>query len=94
MSDSHAETYEMLMAIVRALVDHPEEARVLPAQAYPVSFHVQVGPADLGKIIGKQGRTARAIRLLVSASGHKGKQSVGVDFDASPAGPTAPAESI
>jgi predicted RNA-binding protein YlqC (UPF0109 family) len=84
MSNAPIETYEMLVAIVRALVDHPEEARVRPEETDPRYFNIRVSPQDLGKLIGKNGRTARAIRLLVNASGHKTHQSLGIDFDASP----------
>ena len=58
--------------IARALVDHPEDVQVTLVEG-PQSavLELRVHAEDLGKVIGKQGRTAKAIRTLLSASGMK-----------------------
>ena len=54
---------ELVGVIARALVDHPDEVRVTASPGAPVSvIELRVNPQDLGKIIGRQGRTAKSIR--------------------------------
>lgn len=68
---------ELVELIARALVDRPEAVRVQEhegSQATVVELRVAGG--DLGKVIGKQGRTARAIRTILGASGSKQKKRV------------------
>lgn len=63
---------ELVEAIARALVDHPEEVQVKSVQgAQVVVLELRVHPEDLGKVIGRQGRTAKAIRTLLGAGGMK-----------------------
>ena len=63
---------EVLEYVARALVDDPEAVTVteVESEAGPV-LRLEVGPEDVGKVIGRQGRTARAIRDVVRASGTK-----------------------
>jgi predicted RNA-binding protein YlqC (UPF0109 family) len=63
---------ELVEAIARALVDRPEDVQVR-AMAGPQStvLELHVHPEDLGKVIGRQGRTAKAIRTLLGAAGVK-----------------------
>jgi predicted RNA-binding protein YlqC (UPF0109 family) len=57
------------------LVDNPEQVEILEIQSEHVSvFEVRVAKADIGQIIGKQGRTARAIRQILSAASGKVKK--------------------
>ena len=59
---------QLVEDIARALVDLPDEVAVREVQGEQVTvFELRVAPTDLGKIIGKQGRTARSIRTLLSA---------------------------
>jgi len=72
MSDS-AETASPLRAVVevvaRALVDRPDAVRVVEAEKRGASvLELTTAPGDLGKIIGRQGRTAAALRTLVSVT--------------------------
>jgi predicted RNA-binding protein YlqC (UPF0109 family) len=63
---------ELVEAIARSLVDHPEEVQVKSVDgAQVVVLELRVHPDDLGKVIGRQGRTAKAIRTLLGASGMK-----------------------
>jgi hypothetical protein len=64
--------------IVKHLVDRPEEVRVNVIDGERVMvFELKVGNGDMGKVIGRKGQTARAIRtLLAAASAKVGKRSV------------------
>ena len=63
---------ELVEEIAKALVDNPEEVRVREVQGEQVTvLELRVAPSDLGKVIGKQGRTARSIRTLLGAAGMK-----------------------
>ena len=62
----------LVMEITKALVDLPEEVAVREVEGEQVTvLELRVAPTDLGKVIGKQGRTARSIRTLLSAAGMK-----------------------
>lgn len=63
---------ELVEEIAKALVDTPEEVAVREVTGEQVTvLELRVAPDDLGKVIGKQGRTARAIRTLLGATGMK-----------------------
>ncbi len=64
--------------IAKALVDKPEEVSVAEVEGERTSvFELRVDKSDIGKVIGKQGNTARAIRTIISAAGTKlGKRCV------------------
>jgi uncharacterized protein len=65
---------ELVETIARALVDRPEEVQVRTAGGTGTQVTVlelRVHAEDLGKVIGRQGRTAKAIRTLLSAAGTK-----------------------
>ena len=63
---------DLVMDIVKALVDNPEEIVVTEIEGQRVTIiELRVAKEDLGKVIGKQGRNAQAIRTIVSAAGHK-----------------------
>ena len=63
---------ELVEYIAKSLVDRPEEVRVSLEEKEDVTvFHLSVAKEDLGKIIGRQGRTARALRTLVNAASAK-----------------------
>jgi len=68
---------ELLELMARGLVDQPEEVQVTEIQgAQTTVLELRVAPEDLGKVIGKQGRTARAIRTILSAAGMKLRKRV------------------
>jgi predicted RNA-binding protein YlqC (UPF0109 family) len=62
----------LVTEIAKALVDIPDEVAVREIQGEQVTvLELRVAPSDLGKVIGKQGRTARSIRTLLGAAGMK-----------------------
>ena len=66
---------EMIELIAKALVDHPEQVVVRPIEGEQSTvLELRVAPDDLGKVIGKQGRTARSIRTILGAAGMKLKR--------------------
>jgi len=63
---------ELVESIAEALVDNPKEVRVTAVEGQQTTvFELRVAQPDLGKVIGKQGRTASAIRCILSAAGMK-----------------------
>jgi predicted RNA-binding protein YlqC (UPF0109 family) len=63
---------ELVAAIVKALVDNSDQVQVHAIEGEQVTvFELRVHPSDLGKVIGRQGRTARAIRTILTAVGMK-----------------------
>ena len=63
---------DLIEYIAKALVDHPEQVRVSEVEGERTSvIELTVAKEDLGKVIGKQGRTARAIRTILSAASTK-----------------------
>jgi uncharacterized protein len=63
---------ELLAFVARSLVAQPEQVRVTRSERDgAVVFELHVAPEDVGKVIGKGGRIARALRTLVRASGTK-----------------------
>lgn len=63
---------ELVEEIAKALVDIPEQVQVREIQGEQVTvLELKVAPSDLGKVIGKQGRTARSVRTLLGAAGMK-----------------------
>lgn len=69
---------ELVSYIAKALVDKPEEVMVTEIEGEQTSvIELKVAKEDLGKVIGKQGRTARAMRTILSAASTKiNKRSV------------------
>ena len=63
---------ELIEEIAKALVDNPEQVAVKEVEGEQTTvLELRVAQTDLGKVIGKQGRTARAIRTLLGAAGMK-----------------------
>lgn len=69
---------ELVEAMSRALVDRPDEVSVKEVEGEKTTvFELRVASSDLGKVIGKQGKTARAMRTILGAAGTKvGKRCV------------------
>lgn len=66
---------DLVEAIAKALVDHPEHVLVNAVEGEQVTvLELRVAPDDLGKVIGRQGRTAKSIRTLLGAAGMKLKK--------------------
>jgi hypothetical protein len=72
---------KILLRIVNALVDDTKDVRIRSLTTETMTmFEVAVAPTDVGKIIGKQGRTARAIRELLWAIGISSEMRYGLDI--------------
>ena len=66
---------ELIEQIAKALVDSPDEVSVKALEGQQVTvLELRVASTDLGKVIGKQGRTARSIRTILGAAGMKLKK--------------------
>lgn len=62
-------TRELVDYMARALVDHPEEMRIDEVEEDGVTvYHLRVSARDIGKVIGRRGRVARAMRTLLKVS--------------------------
>ena len=73
---------ELVETIAKALVDHPEEVTVtekIDGKNVEINLHVASG--DMGKVIGKQGRIAKAIRTVVKAASVKDDLQVDVNIE-------------
>lgn len=72
---------ELVEVIASALVDNPEQVVVTETEdENQIVLSLQVAPDDMGKVIGKQGRIAKAIRTVVRAAGSKGSKKIMVDI--------------
>lgn len=69
MGEPSGDVRSLLEQIVKALVDQPSEVSVNQIDGETTVFELTVAPGDLGKVIGRQGRVARALRSLISAAG-------------------------
>jgi uncharacterized protein len=72
---------ELVEAIAKALVDKPEAVVVHTIEGEQVTvLELKVDPADLGKVIGRQGRTAKSIRTILGAAGMKMKKRLTLEI--------------
>ena len=71
----------LIEVIAKALVDYPEEVAVTEKESdRGVVLELRVAQSDMGKVIGKQGRIAKAIRSVVKAAASKEDRKVTVDI--------------
>ena len=72
---------ELVEVIAKALVDHPEEVPVTETEKdHAPVVELRVSPTDMGKVIGKQGRIAKAIRSVVKAAASRDDKKVIVEI--------------
>ena len=72
---------ELVRFIASSLVEHPDQVEVREVeQADSVVIELHVAPEDMGKVIGKQGRIAKAIRSVVKAAVEKNAKPVYVEI--------------
>ncbi len=72
---------ELVEVIAKALVDNPDEVTVEEKiEGKNIKLELHVAPSDMGKVIGKQGRIAKAIRCVVKAASTKDDLRVDVDI--------------
>jgi len=73
---------ELVKAIALSLVDNPDEVSVSTVEKNGETVvELKVAASDMGKVIGKQGRIAKAIRVVVKAAAAKENKSVGVEIN-------------
>ena len=72
---------ELVEVIAKSLVDHPEDVRVEEKQQdRQVTLELRVDEDDMGKVIGRQGRSAKAMRTVVKAAATRENKKVSVDI--------------
>jgi uncharacterized protein len=72
---------DVVEVLARALTDRPDEVRVVESQRRETTLvELYVAPGELGRVIGKQGRTAAALRTLASTAGEKEGKSVTLEI--------------
>lgn len=72
---------ELVAGMARALVDYPDQVSVeAAAENEGTVLLLRVAPADLGKVIGKQGRTARSMRTILGAASMKAQHRFALDI--------------
>ena len=75
---------ELLKIISQGLVEQPEDVSVTmdePREDGSVVYHLHVAEADMGRVIGKQGRIAKAIRVVMRAAATRSNEKVIVEID-------------
>lgn len=72
---------DLIEFVAKSLVDEPDAVRVRTNERDQTTFvELEVAPADLGKVIGREGRTARAIRTVLNAAGQKTRRRYILDI--------------
>ncbi len=72
---------ELVEVIAKALVEHPDEVLVTQKEeGKHITIELHVAASDMGKVIGKQGRIAKAIRSVVKAASSRDNQKVDVEI--------------
>lgn len=75
---------ELLKIIAQGLVEQPDAVSVTmdePCEDGSVVYHLHVAEADMGRVIGKQGRIAKAIRVVMRAAATRSNEKVIVEID-------------
>ncbi len=75
---------DLIVSIAAGLVEKPEAVNVTVDEANEegvIVYHLHVDEADMGRVIGKQGRIAKAIRTVVRAAANRNNQQVAVEID-------------
>jgi predicted RNA-binding protein YlqC (UPF0109 family) len=68
---------EFIEYVVKQLVDKPDDVRLTEVKGESVTvYELRVGEGDMGKVIGKRGQNASAIRTLLNAASRGGKRSI------------------
>ena len=75
---------ELLTTLVSGLIDNPEKIEITvdePNEEGVNVFHLRVASEDMGRIIGKEGRIAKAIRVVMRAAANRQNLKISVDID-------------
>ena len=72
---------EFLKTIINNLVEEKDDVEIKQKEAErEITFEVKVAQSDMGRVIGRQGRTARSIRTIMKSIGNKEHKKVNVEF--------------
>jgi predicted RNA-binding protein YlqC (UPF0109 family) len=72
---------QLVETVCKSLVDNPDQVQVTQIDGEQTTIlELRVAPSDLGKVIGKQGRTARAIRTILAAAGMKQRRRFNLEI--------------
>ena len=75
---------ELLIAIAQGLVEEPSQVTVTadePDEEGVITYHLHVAEGDMGRVIGKQGRIAKAVRTVMRAAASRKDMKVAVEID-------------
>ena len=75
---------DLLYAITAGLVDNKDAIKITedaPDAEGVITFHLSVAPEDMGRVIGKQGRIAKALRTIMRAGAARENQKIAVEID-------------
>ena len=75
---------ELLAIIAKGLVDDPTAVKVdadAPTEDGTIVYHIHVAESDMGRVIGKQGRIAKAIRTVMRAAANRNGEKIAVEID-------------
>ena len=73
---------ELVEVIAKALVDYPDEVIVTEKiEGRNIRVQLHVAPSDMGKVIGRQGRIAKAIRVVMRAAANRNNEKIAVEID-------------
>ncbi len=74
---------ELLKSIAQGLVENPDEVEVSAEQeaSGATVYHLHVAESDMGRVIGKQGRIAKAIRVVMRAAATRSNEKISVEID-------------
>lgn len=75
---------ELLISITAGLVENPDAINVTvdePNEEGVIVYHLNVAEGDMGRVIGKQGRIAKAIRTVMRAAANRNNQKIAVEID-------------
>ncbi len=75
---------ELLIAIAKGLVENPDEVTVTvdePNEEGITVYHLHVADGDMGRVIGKQGRIAKAIRTVMRSAANRNNDKISVEID-------------
>lgn len=75
---------ELLISITKGLVDNPDQVKVdvdQPNEEGVTVYHLHVAEGDMGRVIGKQGRIAKAIRVVMRAAATRNDAKISIEID-------------
>ena len=75
---------ELLVTIVSGLVSEPDKVTVTvdePNEEGVIVYHLHVSESDMGRVIGKQGRIAKAIRVVMRSAANRNNEKIAVEID-------------